>query len=569
MTLTINATIDPEAAGQSIINTGTIEGRNFPPIDPPPMVCPDGSHPVNGTCGSTPVLATTLDFTKTAVDVDGGYLVTGDVITYTLTVTNTGDAPAYDVIATDNLPENVTCLDVGGNPASCSNPVVWNVGVLDKSASMSLTINVSINADAVGLSIVNTGLVTGGNVHPVDPAQVCPDNSAPVDGICPNTPIPPWAVPTTLSFTKSAEDVNGGDLEIGDLIRYTLIVTNIGGTSAYNVMVTDNLPDLLACQDVQGASEDCADTILWYIGQMEPGATAMLTINTTILPDASGKSIINTGLVSGQNFNPVEPSVVCPDGSAPVGGACNQTPVPPETEPGTQVNPPSGSGSHGSYSIIRSSTVTVISTTCQPSEYYVEGMGCIHCEEDEIYIEGQGCVKNETPLMIGEPPVPSSTIIGTLITLITNPLLILVLLALLAAMLAVWWRRQQQERPPAPGPMPGGEITGATAAEVAYTSVIRVLNEIEGQLAVLERGIRAANPISPQEAARMAESFFYTSQLAEEVIKDPEIRQFLSAQQIAQLNAQLQISVQKMHALSRSSENLLNAVQMQYVQAQL
>jgi uncharacterized repeat protein (TIGR01451 family) len=570
VSLTINVTIDAEAAGQSVINTGTIEGRNFPSIDPLPAVCLDGSQPEDGNCVSTPVAVTTLSLTKTAVDLDGGYLVTGDIITYTLTVTNTGNSPAYEVVVTDDLPDTVTCQDVAGTPASCNDTVIWYIGELAAGAYTTLTINVSIDADAAGQSIINTGQVTGGNVDPVDPAQVCPDGSAPAGGICLVAPIPPDAVPTTFSFAKTAEDVNGGELVIGDLIRYTLMVSNTGTNPAYNVLVTDDLPDLLACEDVDGDSEDCAGVILWYIGQLQPGATATLTINTTILPEAEGQSIVNTGLVSGDNVIPVDPVEVCPDGSLPVGDICIETPVKPEV-PKTDSIPqtkPSHSGSHGSYSIIYHPPQTLTSDTCGPDEHYVEGKGCVLCAEDEVFIEGTGCVKNETPVVFEEPPIPSSSASGNLLTLIIYPLLILIL-ALLAALFIIWWRRRQQEETPSPGSAPGGEMGGVTATDAAYASIIRVINEIDGQLAALERGIRTAGSLSTQEATKVAESFFYTSQLAESVMKDPEIRKQLSGQQLAQLQHQLEISVQKMHALSRQSETLLNAMQMQYVQAQV
>ncbi|MCP4995860.1 MAG: DUF4347 domain-containing protein, partial [Gammaproteobacteria bacterium] len=48
--------------------------------------------------------------------------------------------------------------------------------------------------------------------------------------------------PTTLALSKTAADVNGSLLVVGDEIRYTVQVTNTGSYTAYNVTVSDDLP---------------------------------------------------------------------------------------------------------------------------------------------------------------------------------------------------------------------------------------------------------------------------------------------------------------------------------------
>ncbi|MFT4798522.1 MAG: putative repeat protein (TIGR01451 family) [Candidatus Azotimanducaceae bacterium] len=56
------------------------------------------------------------------------------------------------------------------------------------------------------------------------------------------------SIPTTLASsslvtsTKTALDLNGGDLEVGDVIRYTITLNESAGTTAEFVTVTDDLP---------------------------------------------------------------------------------------------------------------------------------------------------------------------------------------------------------------------------------------------------------------------------------------------------------------------------------------
>jgi len=134
---------------------------------------------------------TTLTLTKTAEDLNGSPLVIGDEILYTLEVTNTGSYTAYNIVVTDDLPDDVTCQSVTGDnpPASCDDPLIWNVGNLASAGTATLEITVTINADAVGQTIVNTGTAVCDNCDPIDPPPlVCPDGSLPVEDTCPNTP---------------------------------------------------------------------------------------------------------------------------------------------------------------------------------------------------------------------------------------------------------------------------------------------------------------------------------------------------------------------------------------------
>ncbi|MDI6718530.1 MAG: SdrD B-like domain-containing protein [Methanomicrobiales archaeon] len=150
------------------------------------------------------------------------------------------------------------------------------------------------------------------------------------------------------------------------------------------------------------------------------------------------------------------------------------------------------------------------------------------------------------------------------------PYLMAFLLALLALLLAVWWSRRperEEELPPLPErPLPGGTYAAkpvlVAGMESAYGAIIGVINDIEAQLQDLEAMVQgpARHVFTPQDAAAVADRFFYTAQVAEERMKDPDIRQFLTAEQIEQLNAQLREAVAKMVLLSQTSEPLRLAV---------
>jgi uncharacterized repeat protein (TIGR01451 family) len=139
--------------------------------------------------------------------------------------------------------------------------------------------------------------------------------------------------PTTLAISKSSQDIDGPPLVEGDTILYTVQVTNTGAYTAFNVTVTDDLPDQVTCQAVSGdsAPDGCADPLIWVIPTLSPNNTvATLFITVTINIGAAGQSITNTVTVTASNVPnpPDDPTPVCPDGSEPINGECPTTPEP-------------------------------------------------------------------------------------------------------------------------------------------------------------------------------------------------------------------------------------------------
>lgn len=139
-----------------------------------------------------PVVGTpALDITKTA---DHDTVTVGDEIAYTITVTNTGDAEAENVVVTDTLPEGVTYLESTGNGAydADARTIAWTVGAL--AAEESETVTVTVSADEAG-TVTNTAeaiadevdaveddatVTVNGGGTPVDP-PVNPPVNPPVD----------------------------------------------------------------------------------------------------------------------------------------------------------------------------------------------------------------------------------------------------------------------------------------------------------------------------------------------------------------------------------------------------
>ncbi|EAZ81575.2 membrane protein [Algoriphagus machipongonensis] len=185
----------------------------------------------------------------------------GDVITYTLTVTNTGNVTLNNVMVTDPL----TGLD-------------QNVGTLAPGASTAVNTDyVVTQADMDAGSILNTALTTGdapGEDDPSDDDQV-------------ETPV------IQLPAIQIVKSDNGAEIDAaGEVISYTLTVTNTGNVTLNNVMVTDPLT---------GLDQN--------VGTLSPGAsTAVNTDYEVTQADMDAGSILNTALTTGDGPGDDDPN---------------------------------------------------------------------------------------------------------------------------------------------------------------------------------------------------------------------------------------------------------------------
>ena len=98
-----------------------------------------------------------------------------------------------------------------------------------------VTFKVTINANVTnGTVISNHATVTSDDTNPFDTNIVTTTVSAPQLG----------------QPTKTARDVNGGTLNVGDRIRYTVRLSNTGAQAAQSIQLLDNLPPYVGGLDL-------------------------------------------------------------------------------------------------------------------------------------------------------------------------------------------------------------------------------------------------------------------------------------------------------------------------------
>ena len=236
-----------------------------------------------------------LNIVKTAISVDADttapFLVdaAGDVITYSITVYNTGNTTLTGVSVNDPLLSNEDCDGTAGAPYVNTGFTIAVGGSLTCTGSYTVT-----QAD-----IDNNGGGDGDidNIATADSNETGPDTD---DETCP-------ARPTSEPEHRQDGRLGGHDTEApflvdaaGDVITYSITVHNTGNTTLTGVSVTDPLLTNEDCDGVAGAPirqywlHDRSGRVLWPAPALTPSprptstmmAVGMATSTTLLRPTA-------------------------------------------------------------------------------------------------------------------------------------------------------------------------------------------------------------------------------------------------------------------------------------------
>ncbi len=262
--VTVDATL-PAGVNQ-IDNTATIEDDETNGIDPTP-----GN---NTSSDDTPVNATP---DLTLVKDDGlSIVVPGQVITYTLTISNVGTQNATGVVITDTLPANTSFVSASNGGSAVGNIVTWPSFSLAAGASVTRTVTIQLNNPLpIGFdTVVNTATVTDDGSNGPDPT---PANNSDDDVDI---------IPPDLAISKSDA---GSTATPGSVVVYTLTYTNVGTVDATGVEITETVPanstfnagastGSWSCTDGAAAGTPCTFTV----GNLAAGASGSVTFAVTV-----------------------------------------------------------------------------------------------------------------------------------------------------------------------------------------------------------------------------------------------------------------------------------------------
>src|SRR5690606_36452615 len=179
------------------------------------MIC-DGTD--SSACSTAKVTVTINSFLLNLVKtVDKTNVIVGEMLTYTITVTNNSQFEVNDIKMEDLLPENLAFVSGSPAPSSESNWII---------TSMAPGESTSVSIEALAMS---KGEAT--NIATVEIADDQFTAEAPTVNIGPP--------PVDLKITKNSFGV---EIYQGNEFNYEIVVENSGESDAADVIITDNLP---------------------------------------------------------------------------------------------------------------------------------------------------------------------------------------------------------------------------------------------------------------------------------------------------------------------------------------
>ena len=254
-----------------------------------PNSTPDNDVPGEDDQDSAPVtVPATIDLSLTKT-VDNATPAYQDTVTFTVTLTNDGPDAATGIEVTDVVPTGLADVVVTPTDGTWTAPV-WSVPTLAAGASTTLTVAARVDSTAIQ---TNTAEVTAADQLDID--------STPANGDTGEDDLASAAVdaPDTVDL-ELGKTVDTATPDFGDLVTFTVVLTNTGPDTATGVTVTDALPTGLVYDSSTASGSGSYDptTDVWTVADPIPsGGSATLTLTARV--DAFG-TLTNTAEVTTQ-----------------------------------------------------------------------------------------------------------------------------------------------------------------------------------------------------------------------------------------------------------------------------
>ncbi|WP_371780880.1 DUF7927 domain-containing protein [Streptosporangium subroseum] len=297
-TITYTVTVDNPATGDlNLVNAIT-------------SVTPASNCPTGGTdtrCGvSVPVTeATTLTFDKATSTAS---VASGETVTYTVTISNSGLTPYVDATFTDSLTDVLDDATYNGDAAAGTGTVTYTepdltwTGTIPAEGSTTVTYSVTANPPGFGNGILSNTLVS---------------DSA--DGNCATGSTDPRCSETvTVAALEILAFADADNVTPGDVVRFTTFITNTGQTPYNGITVLLNGSSIF--DDAVPNGDQIATS-----GSLSLGATALTW--TGDIP--VGGSVVVTGTFTVNNPDQGDRVMTSAASSAAQGSSC-----PVATDPG-------------------------------------------------------------------------------------------------------------------------------------------------------------------------------------------------------------------------------------------
>jgi len=212
----------------------------------------------------------------------------GDELTYTVTISNSGDGDATNVLLVDVLPAGFTFADEKGMNTGDTEKT-WKWIKLNAGDDLTVTYDVLIDSQAGLDTYENLATVSADEVHEVTDSAITTLKITKVLGE--ETP--------TLTITKAA---NKEFANPGETATYTVVITNDGNAPANNTVLIDSLPTGFVFADTGET------TATWKLGDLVPTEEVTKTYEVKIDASTLAGKYVNTAVVKADDVPSISAS---------------------------------------------------------------------------------------------------------------------------------------------------------------------------------------------------------------------------------------------------------------------
>ena len=282
----------------TVVTKATKEGNLTNKVDV--VTSTNETNTTNNNASNSTQVDPICDVTITK-EVNASELLYGESVEWTITVINNGPSVAKDVVVNDTLPVNATVVGKYDNCTIGDGILIWNVGDIEPYTSKVLKVITQLFTEGNNTNFVVVNTTT----NETDYSNNDANNSTFVVSVA------------DLTVNKT---VSNASAHKGDVVEWTIAVTNNGPNAAVNVTVTDVIPGELIYDGIVRIDDGDFDGEIWSIKEVASGETLVLTIKTTV--NATNTTIVNVVNVTSDTYDPNETN----------NNGTNETVIPPEAD---------------------------------------------------------------------------------------------------------------------------------------------------------------------------------------------------------------------------------------------
>ena len=227
------------------------------------------------------------------------YVMEGETITYTVTVSNDGDL-AKRVLVKDSIPEGTHLVEgsvkVDNEETSYTEQNLENGINVDVNGKTKVPVTFDVIVDEDATEITNKANVDGNDTNEVSIPVVTYEKTAEVQ-------------------RQTVEEIEEGQVTASDKIVYTITIQNLGTDTINSITVKDTIPEGTTISRINnGGTPDSDKEITWEVSNLQGEQTASVSFEVTVDYDTvQTKTITNIATVDNYETNEVENTYIKPE----------------------------------------------------------------------------------------------------------------------------------------------------------------------------------------------------------------------------------------------------------------